>query len=155
MTLFDAVDGKYTLVDATSGSSIKKAPTGSYKVTAYEYKNVGTDAKPDMKWVVVSTKSFVVEDTQTLPSVTKIKTLVYTDDNASSDAMINSIVADCFEIKLDGTELTDIQGVERNGTDNSLYIKTVTVRKYFDIADGEGSAYIDFKVNVNQTIKKK
>ena len=152
ISLYEGTD--YTLAQATSGTSIAKAPTGSYKVTAYEYKNVGTEETPNMKWVIVDSKSFVVEDTQTKPVVSKVKTLVYDEVDSTLHDDVVGVVADCFEVKLDGNELA-ITDAEYNGTNASLYIKSVTVRKEFTINDSEEKGFIDFKVNVGRTIKQK
>ena len=152
VALFDGTN--YTLAAAASGTSIRKAPVGNYKVTAYEYRDTNKDNVKDT-WVAIGSQSFVVEDTQTIPVVSKIKTRVYDSVVAANKADVISVASDCFEIKLNGELMTDITDIDYSGTDTSIYVRSITVRKSFTINDNGDTAHIDFKVNVGVTIKQK
>jgi hypothetical protein len=107
-------DGKFNAY-TTSGSSIIKVPTGTYKITA-QY--VITDTAGN-KTTKTTGKVLTITDTQTKPTATVTKT-------TSEKTTIDAAIKDCVTVKSNGTELPINSYVEtHNG--KSVSITSVSV----------------------------
>ena len=153
---FDTTTKKYALAKGTSGSAVVKAPTGNYKVTAYELKDHDGKAETPEIWVAFDVQYFTVTDSQTKPVLAEVKNRLFTQTIAqgaivdnSTDGLLIQAVKDCFKFTLNGTETTAIQSVDAFGTADEFSVKAVTIRETI-----EGGAYIDHKINVGYTISK-
>lgn len=147
----------YTVVDTaalTTGSVIRKAPVGSFKVTAYN----GTTP--------LDTVYFSTVDTQVVAVLSDIKSQTYTNTLTSADITSGNTAAiltavggvdanNGLKFKVDGNSV-NIIAVEAVGTPEAIAIKTVTVRQLVKGTDGTSSAvYLDHKVTVGLNMKKK
>ncbi|MBH1940337.1 hypothetical protein I5677_05430 [Mobilitalea sibirica] len=140
-------------VAGVTGSVIRKAPVGSYKVTAYN----GSTA--------VDTVYFSTVDTQSPAVLSDIKSQTYTITLSQADidngtaALITAVGGvddnNGLKFKVDGASV-NIVAVEAVGTPEAIAVKTVTVRKLIkDNADDTQDVYLDYKVNVGLNMKKK
>ena len=125
--------------EAVSGSAVvKKAPTGTYKVTVYK--------KGAEKDTVVAMANAIVKDTQVKPTVE-------TDKVTTSKADIVAAVNDCFNFKL-GDDLDDLYeavSVNATGTATKKFIKTAVIEVPYTLSNGS-VVTIEHTVTVNQTI---
>ncbi len=150
LATFDA-NNKYLLSEAVSGGALVKAPVGSYKVTAYEYKDTNNDTVADT-WVAIDVQYFSVSDSQKKPVVASVKTQVFegvVDPTAATSSALINVAKDSFKFTLDGSEVTNVISVDAIGTANKIYIKSVTIRQNID------NTYIDHKVEVGLNVEKK
>lgn len=160
--VFNTTTKKYTLAKGTSGSAVVKAPTGNYKVTAYELKDHDGKAETEEIWVAFDVQYFTVTDSQVKPVVAEVKDRLYTQDLTAVEFGKETKIGDdgyqnlfdavkaCLKFTLDGTETFAIQGVKTFGTASEFSVISVTIRETI-----EGGAYIDHEVNVGLTISKK
>jgi len=144
--------GSYTvvkIVTGASGSTIVKAPIGTYVVTAYESVD-GVDK-------VVGTKSFTTSDTQPTAVLSKVNhnniTVDLSNANISDkkDASLLAAVKDAFEFAVDGDkEKVKVIEVDATGTASSIAIKSVKVT--YEIKEGY---FLEFTVNLNGRLLQK
>lgn len=155
---FTASTGKYVVATATSPAAIVKAPTGSYKVSAFALKDHDDNAATAKVFVAVDVAYFTVTDTQVKPIVSEIKTRIFdktvlgaaiTKD--STDDTLVAIVNDCLKFTLNGTEIkaADVVKVDAFGNASEFNIQKVVIREYID------GAYIDHEITVGLTVSKK
>jgi uncharacterized protein YlxP (DUF503 family) len=145
-------DGSYTVVKTVrgaSGSTIVKAPIGTYVVTAYESVD-GVDK-------VVGTKSFTTSDTQPTAVLSKVNhnniTVDLRTENISNkkDALLLAAVNDAFEFAVDGDkDNVKVIEVDATGTASSIAIKSVKVT--YEIKTGY---FLEFTVNLNGRLLQK
>lgn len=145
-----ATDGKYDLVTAVSGGVIDKVPVGSFRVTLTRIdgtKEIPSDAV-----------YFTTTDSQDKPVLSKVKTQIFTDTvtdaKNKTDAGLIAAAKACFEIKLNGADVTsNIIEVEADGSATSIFVKSVTVQQSIKLSETT-YAYIKHKVDINTLIKK-
>ncbi len=153
---FTASIGKYVVATATSPAAIVKAPTGSYKVSAFALKDHDDNAATAKVFVAVDVAYFTVTDTQVKPIVSEIKTRIF-DKTVSGaaikkdsiDATLFAVVNDCLKFTLNGTETAAVVKVDAFGNASEFNIQKVVIREYID------GAYIDHEITVGLTVSKK
>ncbi|WP_455714069.1 hypothetical protein [Anaerosporobacter sp.] len=114
-TVKNGVFSAYT----TSGTSIVKIPTGTYKVTA-QYTIKDASGKDVTKY---DGKTFTITDSQAAPSKNVTK-------KSSSATTIAAAIADCVEVKLNG-EVLNIVSSDYVDFGNSISVKNVYVEQKF------------------------
>ncbi|CUH93554.1 membrane protein insertase YidC [Herbinix luporum] len=143
---FDSSENKFTLVKVGEGGAIEKAPKGSYKVTAF-----------DNKEVVLDIVQFSVDDTQVAPVLAEVKNRLFEQNGVNpsnkEDTNLIAAVKECFKFTLNGKDVTDnIVEVVAVGTADEFNVRTVTIKETIDEASG---AFINHEVKVGLTITKK
>ena len=153
---FTEATGKYVVATATSPAAIVKAPTGSYKVSAFALKDHDDNTATAKVFVAVDVAYFTVTDTQVKPIVSEIKTRIFEKSVSgtaitkdSTDASLFAIVKDCLKFTLNGTEIAAVVKVDAFGNASEFNIQKVVIREYID------GAYIDHEITVGLTVSKK
>ena len=144
-------DGSFSVNYITaSGSQLVKAAKGTYKVTAY---------KDNTKAQVIGRTAFVVNDTQSLPTVTVNSTSYNYNGTNNTGNLLAILQNNCKVVSSLGAELktsnsvgiVDFDAVDSKDGKQS-YVKTVTVK---EVLNEDTQSFVLHTVTVNKTFTVK